>query len=218
MSHEELGSSYMVLPEESKVSNGIERVSIGGGEIVLGGSNELVLGDGEEDDVISSKVSSVISSKVSSGEKDEDDDDDVIISKVSSGEKDDKDKDDGDDEDVIISSKITHGTHGSGRKRKMDGEEVVDERFVTILTPKRSRAEVFLTPVKRTRRTVINGLKSGQIKVFDGTMAVKPEKSPYVSLVECFKRLERLETEGRLERRQSIDFIVRKHLEREKNK
>lgn len=93
------------------------------------------------------------------------------------------------------------------RKRKYTSQE----KFINILTPKKERVCVFLTPVKRTRRSVINGLKAGHIKVFDNSLEVRSNNTPYVSLVECFKRLERTE------RRESIDRIVRKYACEEKN-
>ncbi|KAI5190025.1 hypothetical protein NEMIN01_0810 [Nematocida minor] len=90
------------------------------------------------------------------------------------------------------------------RKRKYTR----DDKFINILTPKKDRANVFLTPVKRTRRSVINGLKSGTIKVFDNSVEVRSNNTPYASLVECFRRLEKAE---RQERRESIDRIVKKY-------
>ncbi|KAI5180422.1 hypothetical protein NEOKW01_0726 [Nematocida sp. AWRm80] len=82
-------------------------------------------------------------------------------------------------------------------------------RFITILTPKKDKKTetVFLTPVKRSTRAVTNGIKNGNIKVFDNSLEVIATE-PYVSLVECFKRVENI---SRTERRQSIDQIVNRY-------
>ncbi|OAG29482.1 hypothetical protein NEDG_00615 [Nematocida displodere] len=91
------------------------------------------------------------------------------------------------------------------RKRRHAPET---SRFVTILAPKKGESSVFLTPVKRTRRAVINGVKTGAVRLFDNSMEVKGGGS-YLSLVECFKKLEQTKTR---ERRDSIDVLVRKYL------
>lgn len=93
---------------------------------------------------------------------------------------------------------------GRTKKRKYEREG----RFINILTPKKDRSSVFLTPVKRTRRSVINGLKTGTVKVFDNSLEVRDNNTPYASLVECFRRLEKTEKN---QRKDSIDRIVKKY-------
>jgi len=105
-------------------------------------------------------------------------------------------------------------TEGGGVE-EANGEmlsSVEEERFINILTPKKEKSLIFLTPVKRTKRMVINGLKSGEVKVCSSFLEVKNEgKEDYVPLVERFSRLEKLE---RIERRRSIDKIVDKYVKK----
>ncbi|KAI5172793.1 hypothetical protein NEFER03_1825 [Nematocida sp. LUAm3] len=96
-----------------------------------------------------------------------------------------------------------------GKKRKIMASSIEEERYVTILTPKKEHSKIFLTPVKRTKRTVINGLKTGSIRVYDDSMDVQPKGTPYISLVECFKKLEEIQVR---DRRDSIEAIVKRHL------
>ncbi|EIJ89607.1 hypothetical protein NEQG_00377 [Nematocida parisii ERTm3] len=98
--------------------------------------------------------------------------------------------------------------NASPNRNKMKRKYAEQDKFINILTPKKEKSTIFLTPVKRTRRSVINGLKTGNIKLFDNSVEVRDNNTPYTSLVECFKRLEKAE---RTERRDSIDRIVRKY-------
>ncbi|KAI5160780.1 hypothetical protein NEAUS04_0154 [Nematocida ausubeli] len=113
------------------------------------------------------------------------------------------------DLDSSGSDSILEDASGVGpAKKKIKRKYTRSERFINILTPKKEKSTVFLTPVKRTRRSVINGLKTGNIKVFNNSMEVRSNSMPYTSLVECFRKLEKAE---RIERRDSIDMIVKKY-------
>ncbi|KAI5183970.1 hypothetical protein NEIRO03_1443 [Nematocida sp. AWRm78] len=99
-------------------------------------------------------------------------------------------------------------SNASPDRNKMKRKYTEQDKFINILTPKKEKNTIFLTPVKRTKRSVINGLRTGNIKLFDNSVEVRDNNTPYTSLVECFKRLEKAE---RTERRDSIDRIVRKY-------
>lgn len=113
---------------------------------------------------------------------------------------------------------------GGGRKRKI-GETGGDSRLITILTPKKVNRQLLLTPVKRSKRLVINGLRSGSIKRVDvkqfgeleGRALVFGDAEPcadYLPLVECnecFAKLSRIESK---KARRSVDSIVRKYMGR----
>lgn len=98
--------------------------------------------------------------------------------------------------------------------RSPERKRRAEDKYVTILTPRKEKRELFLTPVKRTKRSVINGVKTGSIRVYDGSLKIKESAQAYISLVECFKKIENIEALKERERRQSIDAIIRRHLER----
>lgn len=79
---------------------------------------------------------------------------------------------------------------------------------LVILTPKKLGSQIFLTPVRRSKRKIINGLKEGKIRMNDGSIKVQETGQPYISLVECFKQLQKTPRT----RRESIDVIVQKYL------
>lgn len=79
---------------------------------------------------------------------------------------------------------------------------------LVILTPKKHGTQIFLTPVRRSKRKIISGLKEGRIRMNDGSIKVQETGQPYVSLVECFKQLQKAPKS----RRESIDVIVQKYL------
>ena len=112
------------------------------------------------------------------------------------------------DEGTPKKEAVQSGARDEPRKRKCPPAE---ENYVHILTPKKERAAVYLTPVKRSKRSVINGVKAGSIKLYDNSVEVRNAgETPYISLVECFKKVEKLE---RCDRRQSIDQLVKKYLQ-----
>ncbi|KAI5188578.1 hypothetical protein NECID01_0191 [Nematocida sp. AWRm77] len=102
--------------------------------------------------------------------------------------------------------RVHPGVESAGKRRHVP----LEDHCVTILTPRKQNSSVFLTPVKRSKRSVINGVKTGHIKMYDSTVEIRnKENLPFISLVECFKKVERLE---RTERRMSIDQLVKKYL------
>lgn len=107
------------------------------------------------------------------------------------------------------------------QKDKVPAADAVDaeivpgekDKYITILAPRKETQGVFLTPVKRTKRAVINGVRKGNIRVYDGSLQIKKGKQAYISLVECFRRMERAHG-GKRERRESIDVIVKRYLDK----
>lgn len=90
--------------------------------------------------------------------------------------------------------------------------ELVEDRFINILTPQKDKKDgmkVFLTPVKRSRRSVINGLKLGRIKVCDNSVEIRSEDKEYVSLVETFRKIGERKVKKR--KKEGIDEIVERY-------
>lgn len=114
----------------------------------------------------------------------------------------------GDGEEAVLQDKegSDSGADRTGKRKRVP----LEGNCVTILTPRKHNSSVFLTPVKRSKRSVTNGVKAGRIKMYDSTVEIRNEDNvPFISLVECFKKVEKL---GRAERRMSIDQLVKKYL------
>jgi hypothetical protein len=111
------------------------------------------------------------------------------------------------------------GSPRASRKRKHEQceDEWSTSKFITILTPKKVERRVMLTPVKRSKRMVINKLRNGSIKRLSSQEALHlcAGEEKYLPLVECSSFLEKLMKIEKKPPRASIDTIVKKYLKEE---